>query len=59
MAEEGPLLSRITPKRGPVSGGEEIILTVSNLPSTIKLYARFGCNIANTVSEMMLPGPEE
>ena len=55
MAEEGPLLSRVVPRRGSVSGGEEIVLIVSNLPSTIKLYARFGCNIALTVREMVLP----
>ena len=57
-AEEGPELSHVFPRRGPVSGGEEIALIVNNIPSTIKLYARFGCNIALTVSEMMLPGPE-
>ena len=49
VAEEGPVLSRVVPRRGPVSGGEEIVLIVSNLPPTIKLYARFGCNIALTV----------
>ena len=59
VAEEGPELSHVAPRRGPVSGGEEIVLIVSNLPSTIKLYARFGCRITLTVSEMMLPGFEE
>ena len=55
VAEEGPELSHVFPGRGPVSGGEEIALIVSNLPSTIKLYARFGCNIALTVSESQDP----
>ena len=59
VSEEGLELSHVFPRRGPVSGGEEIALIVSNLPSTIKLYARFGCNITLTVSKMMLPGPEE
>ncbi len=59
VAEEGPVLSRVVPRRGPVSGGEEIALIVSNLPPTIKLYARFGCNIALTVSGIILSRLEE
>jgi hypothetical protein len=54
VAEEGPVLSRVNPRRGPTSGGDEIDLIISNLPSTIKLYARFGCNITPTVSRMVL-----
>ena len=54
VAEAGPVLSRVNPRRGPTSGGDEIDLIVSNLPPTMKLYARFGCNIAATVSGMTL-----
>ena len=59
VAEEGPVLSRVVPRRGPVSGGEEIVLIVSNLPPTIKLYARFDCNIALTVGVIILTRLEE
>ena len=59
VAEEGPVLARVVPRRGPVSGGEEIALIVSNLPPTIKLYARFDCNIALTVSGIILSRLEE
>jgi len=54
VAEEGPELSFVNPRRGPTSGGDDIVLIVSNLPPTSKLYARFGCNIAFTVSGMIL-----
>ena len=54
VAEAAPVLSRVNPRRGPTSGGDEIDLIVSNLPPTMILYARFGCNIAPTVSEMIL-----
>ena len=47
-----PVLSRVNPRRGPTSGGDEIDLVVSNLAPNIKLYARFGSNIAATVSAM-------
>ena len=50
--EEVPVLSRVNPRRGPTSGGDEIDLIVSDLPPTIILYARFGSNIAPTVSVM-------
>ena len=50
--EELPELSRVNPRRGPTSGGDEIDLIVSNLPPNIKLYARFGPNIAPTVGRM-------
>ena len=53
VAEAGPELSRIYPKRGSTSGGDEIGLVVSNLPPTVKLYARFGCNITPTVSGLI------
>jgi len=54
VAEASPVLSRVNPMRGPTSGGDEIILIVSNLPPTMSLYARFGCNITPTVSGMIL-----
>ena len=54
VAEADPVLSRVNPRRGPMSGGDEIDLIVSNLPPTMKLFARFGCNIAATVSVMIL-----
>jgi hypothetical protein len=56
VAEEGPVLSRVNPRRGPTSGGDEIDLIVSNLPPTMKLFARFGCNITVTVSKSILSG---
>ena len=56
VAEEGPVLSRINPRRGLTSGGDEIDLIVTNLPPSITLYARFGSNITPTVSEMTLLG---
>ena len=56
VAEEGPVLSRINPRRGLTSGGDEIDLIVTNLPPSITLYARFGSNITPTVSEMTLSG---
>ena len=59
VAEEGPVLSRINPRRGPTSGGDEINLIVTNLPPSITLWARFGSNIAPTVSGMTLSGLAE
>ena len=56
VAEAVPVLSRVNPRRGPTSGGDEIDLIVSDLPPTMKLFARFGCNIAPTVSVMILLG---
>ena len=53
VAEADPELSRVNPRRGPTSGGDEIDLIVSNLPPTMKLYARFGCNITPTVSGLI------
>ena len=53
VAEAGPELSCIYPKRGSTSGGDEIGLVVTNLPPTVKLYARFGCNITPTVSALI------
>jgi len=52
--EEVPVLSLVNPRRGPTSGGDQIVLIVSNLPPTIKLYARFGSNIVPTVSVMIV-----
>ena len=53
VAEADPELSRVNPGRGPTSGGDEIVLIVSNLPPTVKLYARFGCSITPTVSGLI------
>ena len=53
VAEAGPVLSHIYPTRGPTSGGDGIGLIVSNLPPTMKMYARFGCNITPTVSGLI------
>ena len=53
VAEADPELSRVNPRRGPTSGGDEIVLIISNLPPTVKLYARFGCNITPTVSGLI------
>ena len=54
--EDLPVLSRVNPRRGPTSGGDEIVLVVSNLPPIIKLFARFGCNLVPTVSGMTALG---
>ena len=59
VAEAIPVLSRVNPRRGPTSGGDEIDLIVSDLPPTMKLFARFGCNIAPTVSGIILFGVEK
>ena len=56
--EELPVLLHANPRRGSTSGGEEIYLVVKNLPSTTVLYARFGCNIAPTVSSLIGSEPE-
>jgi hypothetical protein len=56
VAEACPVLSRVNPRRGPTSGGDEIDLIVSNLPPTMKLFARFGSNITATVSGLLLLG---
>jgi len=50
--EEVPVLYLVNPSRGSTSGGDEIVLIVRNLPTTITLYARFGSNITPTVSVM-------
>jgi len=54
--EEFPVLLHVNPRRGSTSGGEEIYLIVRNLPSTAVVYARFGCNIAPTVSSLIGSG---
>ena len=48
--EKLPVLSHMNPRRGSTKGGYEIYLVVRNLPPTALLYARFGCNLAPTVS---------
>ena len=53
--EELPVLSHVNPRRGSTSGGDEIYLVVRNLPPTAVLYARFGSNIAATVSRLLTP----
>ena len=55
--EDLPVLRRVNPRRGPTSGGDEVDLIVSNLPPMIQLYARFGSNIASTVSSITLRVP--
>jgi len=59
VEEELPVLSHVNPKRGSTSGGEEIYLIVRNLPPTATPYARFGCNIAPTVSSLTSAEPAE
>ena len=56
--EELPILLHVNPRRGSTSGGEEVYLIVKNLPSTTVLYARFGCNIAPTVSCSIAQNPK-
>ena len=53
VAEADPELSHVNPRRGSTSGGDEIVLIVSNLPPTVKLYGHFGCNITLTVSGLI------
>jgi hypothetical protein len=45
-----PVLSLVSPSRGSTSGGDQILLIVSNLPPTLNLYARFGPHITPTAS---------
>ena len=56
---ELPVLLYVNPRRGSTSGGEEIYLIVKNPPSTTVLYARFGCNIAPTVSSLIDSEPKK
>ena len=49
------VLDAINPRCGPVYGGVEIWLGVSNLPTAFTLYARFGTHIAKTVSPIFQP----
>jgi hypothetical protein len=44
------VLRGANPRSGPVSGGIEIWLGVDDLPTTFTLYARFGTQVAATVS---------
>jgi len=54
VAEEPPVLFHVNPGQGPTSGGIEIVLIVGNLSPTMKLFARFGSNIAATVCRLIL-----
>ena len=56
---ELPLLFHVSPKQGSTTGGDEICLVVKHLPSNVVLYARFGDNIAPTVSSLIGPDPAE
>ena len=42
------ILSDINPQRGPITGGDRIVLIGSNFPSS-GIFARFGSNVAQTV----------
>ena len=57
--EKLPVLSHMNPRRGSTKGGYEIYLVVRNLPPTALLYARFGCNLAPTVSRWIGSDPTE
>ena len=56
---ELPLLFDVNPKQGSTTGGDEIYLIVKNLPSNGVLYARFGDNVAPTVSSLIGSDPAE
>jgi len=49
------VLCSVNPRKGPVSGGTEVWLAVDDLPTTFTLYARFGTQVAATVSPIFLP----
>ena len=49
------VLHATNPRSGPVSGGIEIWLIVDDLPTTSTLYARFGTQVAVTVSPIFHP----
>ena len=51
--ESVPVLSHMNPRRGSTKGGVEIYFIVRGLPPTAVLYARFGRNIAPTVSTQL------
>lgn len=55
IPEISPILTHINPKRGPKSGGDDVCLIVENLPPAAVVYARFGGNIAPTVSNLVDP----
>jgi len=50
-----PVLRSTNPRKGPVSGGIEIWLSMDNLPTTFTLYARFGSEVVPTVSPIFHP----
>ena len=52
--EESTVLSLVCPSRGPTSGGEQVVLLVEDLPSSIKFYVRFGDNFTAAVCHMFL-----
>ena len=47
------VLRSTNPRKGPVSGGIEIWLSVDDLPTTFTLCARFGSQVAATVSPIL------
>jgi len=49
------VLRSANPRKGPVSGGTEVWLAVDDLPTTFTLYARFGSQVAATVSPIFHP----
>jgi len=49
------VLCSVNPRKGPVSGGIEVWLAVDDLPTTFTLYARFGTQVAATVSPIFHP----
>ena len=49
------ILRSTNPRKGPVSGGTEIMLGVDDLPTTFTLYARFGSQVSATVSPIFHP----
>jgi len=52
-----PILRRLTPGEGPVSGGPTILLSGVNFPPSYQhiIYARFGAVVVPTVGLLFLP----
>jgi hypothetical protein len=52
---QGVVVERINPKQGPTTGGPEIWISGSNLPTDLRpLYVRFGVNSARAVGVLSL-----
>jgi len=51
LVEENDIILRdVNPQRGPISGGDRIVLIGSNFPASEVLFAKFGSKVTPVVS---------